>query len=121
MYVMFPGAAVLDAAEVEGRAPPRAAEVAAATVTREDLPSEGGRIPLETLIELKFFNSSFSSFNIIESRQIILYQAIRANSISSNSILPPSYPCGSWARQRRWAAGGPVSLPRKGNIRDSST
>ena len=50
--------------------------------------SEGGMIRLETLIELKLFNSSV--VYLIELRQITFYQAIRANSISINSILPSS-------------------------------
>ena len=44
---------------------------------------------LETLIELKFLNSSFSSFSLIEIRQTILCRAIRADGVSINSILPP--------------------------------
>ena len=62
--------------------------------------SEGGTIRLETLLELKFLDSSFSSSNIsirafrayylVEIRQTILCRAFRGNSISVNSILPPS-------------------------------
>ena len=51
--------------------------------------SEGGMIRLETLIELKFLNSSFSSCSPIEMRQTARCRAIRGNSISVNSTLPP--------------------------------
>ena len=50
--------------------------------------SEGGMIWLETLIELKF--RAFRDYPLIEIRQTILYRAIRGNSISVNSTLPPS-------------------------------
>ena len=63
--------------------------------------SEGGMMRLETLIELKFHNSSFSSSNfsirafracpLIKIRQTVPCRAIRGNSISVNSTLPPLY------------------------------
>ena len=62
--------------------------------------SEGGMIRFETLIELKCLNSSFSNSNfsirafraypLIETRQMVPCRAIRGNSISVNSALPPS-------------------------------
>ena len=65
--------------------------------------SEGRTIRLETLIELKFLDSSFSSSNssirlvraypLIDIRQSAPGRAIRADSISVNSTLPPSYVC----------------------------
>ena len=61
--------------------------------------SEGGMIRLETLIERKFLNSSFSNSNfsirvvraypLIKLRQTILNRAIRGDSISVSSTLPP--------------------------------
>ena len=48
--------------------------------------SEGGMIRLETLIELKLLNSSFS---LIEIRQAVPCRAIRGNGISVSSTLPP--------------------------------
>ena len=54
---------------------------------------KGRMIRLETLIELKSLNSSFSSFFLlIEIRQTVPYRAIRGNSISVNSTLPPLIP-----------------------------
>ena len=48
-----------------------------------------GMIRLETLIELKVINSSFSSFvSYRKSTNIFLYRAIRANGISVSGILP---------------------------------
>ena len=47
--------------------------------------SEVGMIRLETLIELKILN-----YPLIKVRQTVLHRAIRGNSISVNSTLPPS-------------------------------
>ena len=56
--------------------------------------SEGRMLRLETLIELEFLNSSFSSLlYLIGIRQTIIYRALRADSISINSALPPSLLC----------------------------
>ena len=52
---------------------------------------DGGLIRLETLNELKFLNSSLSSFSSIEIRQTVPCRAIRGSSISVNSILPRIY------------------------------
>ena len=62
--------------------------------------SEGGMMRLETLVELKFLNSSFSSSNfsirafraypLVEIEQTVPCRAIRGNSLSVNSTLPPS-------------------------------
>ena len=51
--------------------------------------SEGGMMRLETLIELKCLNSSCSSLSSIEIEQTVPCRAIRGNSISVNSTLPP--------------------------------
>ena len=61
--------------------------------------SQGGMIRLGTLIELKFLNSSFSSSNLstrafracplVEIGRTVPCRAIRGNSISVNSTLPP--------------------------------
>ena len=62
--------------------------------------SEGGMMQLETLLELKLFNSSFSNstlsirvvraFLLLKLNKNNLYRAIRADSISVNCTLPPS-------------------------------
>ena len=62
--------------------------------------SEVGMMRLETLIELKLLDSSLSSSNLsirafracphVEIRQAVPRRAIRGNSISVNSALPPS-------------------------------
>ena len=62
--------------------------------------SEGGMIRLETLIELRFLNSNFSSskfsirafraYPLIEIRQTVPCRAIQGNIISVSSTLPPS-------------------------------
>ena len=46
-------------------------------------------IRLEIIIELKFLNSGFSSLPLVEIRQTAPRRAIRGNSISVNSTLPP--------------------------------
>ena len=61
--------------------------------------AEGGMIRLQTLVELKFLNSSFSSSNfsirairayhLIETRQTVPCRAIRGDGISVSSSLPP--------------------------------
>ena len=52
--------------------------------------SEGGMIRLETLFEHTFVNSSFLRVDpLIEIGQIVSCRAIRGNSISVNSTLPP--------------------------------
>ena len=67
-----------------------------------DTPAVGrGMMRLETLIKLKLFNSSFSSsissirvvraYPPVEIRQTVPCRAIRVNSISVDSTLPPSY------------------------------
>ena len=66
----------------------------------EERNSEGGRMRLETLVEVKFLNSSCSSLPSFEIRQTVPCRAIRGNGISVNSTLPPSQPlrvhlCGS--------------------------
>ena len=48
---------------------------------------KGGVIRSETLIELEFLDSSFSSYPVIEIRQTAPCRAIRGNSISVNSTL----------------------------------
>ena len=46
---------------------------------------------LVTLVELKFLNSSFSSFFLLlEIRPCIIYRAVRASRISVSSVLPQS-------------------------------
>ena len=51
---------------------------------------EGGTKRLDTLIELKLFNSSFvRACPLIEIRQTVPCRAIRGNSILFNSTLPP--------------------------------
>ena len=62
--------------------------------------SEGGMIRLESLLELKFINSSISSSNfsirafraypLVEIRRTVPCRAIRGSSISVSSIIPPS-------------------------------
>ena len=64
--------------------------------------SEGGMILLDTLVELKVINSSFSSsiclirvvraYLLIEIRRAVPRRAIRGNSISVNSTLLPHNP-----------------------------
>ena len=49
--------------------------------------SEGGMLRLETLIDLKFINSSFSNL-LSKFDKTVLYRAIRADGISVNSTLP---------------------------------
>ena len=71
--------------------------------TRQQDFSEGGMIRLEALIELKFLDSRCSSstlsiravraYPLIEIRQAAPCRAIRGNSISVNSTLPPSQVC----------------------------
>ena len=48
-----------------------------------------GVIRLETLIELKCLNSFFRVYPLVEIRQTVPYRAMRADSISVNSTLPP--------------------------------
>ena len=50
-----------------------------------------GMVRLETLIELKFIKSSFSSLSSRWIRQAAPGRAIPGNIISVNSTLPPSY------------------------------
>ena len=62
--------------------------------------SEGGTMRLEILVELKLFDSSLSSSNfsisafraypLVETGQTAPCRAIRGNSISVSSTLPPS-------------------------------
>ena len=54
------------------------------TNTAHKLYSEGEMIRLETLIEL-----NFRAYPLIEMRQPVPCRAIRGNSISVNSTLPP--------------------------------
>ena len=51
---------------------------------------KGGMIRLETLVELKFPIRVVRVYPLIETRQTSIDRAIRADSISINSILPPS-------------------------------
>ena len=50
---------------------------------------ERGDDTVGNLFELKIINSSFSSLSSYIIRQTIIYRAIRGNSISINSTLPP--------------------------------
>ena len=85
--------------------------------------SEGGMMRLETLIELKCLNSSFSSsdlfirafraYPLIEPRQTAPGRAVRGDSISVSSTLPPPLYQGSRPR------GGPRIIPRNYNNRIS--
>ena len=53
--------------------------------------SKGVMMRLETLIELEFLNSgAFRACPLVEIRQAVPCRAIRGNSISVNSTLPPS-------------------------------
>ena len=56
-------------------------------------PFRRGMLRLETLIELRFLDSSCSSrvVCLIQGRQTVIYRAIRANGISVDRIIPPSY------------------------------
>ena len=66
--------------------------------------SEVGMIRLETLIELELLNfRAFRACPLIEIRRAILYRAIRADSISVKSSLPPSP--GGVARRAAAATG----------------
>ena len=67
-------------------------------------PSEGGMIRLEALVELISIRA-FRVLCLVGSRQTIIYRAIRAESISISSIIPPSYSCG-WAPVSRKKGGG---------------
>ena len=53
--------------------------------------SKGGMIRLETLIELELSIRVFRAYPLMEIRQMVPCRAIRGDSISVNSTLPPSY------------------------------
>ena len=99
----------------------RGQRVSTWTVSSHFSLSEGGMIRLETLIGLKFLDSSFSSF-LIETRQAILYRAIRANSISVSSnysprlLLSTSHVHGSTAAFVRNSSTHPPTHPLQGHI-----
>ena len=71
--------------------------------------SEVGMIRLETLIELNIVSSSCSSLIIIRLVfETIIYRAIRADSISVNSTLPPLLASSTCVRARFYRRNGLV-------------
>ena len=69
--------------------------------------SEGGMIRLEPSLSSNFSIRSFRAYPLIEIRQTVPYRAIRADSISINSILPPS--CCALLNSDIFCLNGPCS------------